>query len=295
MKVKKLIIPAAGWGTRFLPLTKTVHKELVPILNKPAIDYLVEEAIDSGIEEIWLIISPRKEQLLEYFRVYYDLEEELRQKNKDELLNLLQKTNFDKSSKIKIGTIYQDEQLGLGHAISLISRKIKNEPFAVILGDDLIYSPNKPAIKQLIDEFNKKQASILGVTSVPWENVNKYGIVVPKNLEEKNEKVFEIASAVEKPDVKNAPSNKAIIGRYVFTPEIVTLLKQTLPGVGGEIQLVDAFPELMKTQKIFAFELEGTRYDLGSIEGFVKANIDYALNDLKIKQSIIEHIKEKKL
>ncbi|MGZ9432213.1 UTP--glucose-1-phosphate uridylyltransferase [Mycoplasma sp. 613B] len=293
MKIKKLIIPAAGWGTRFLPFTKTVHKELLPVLNRPTIDYLVEEAIESGIEEIWIIISPRKEWMMDYFRVNYDLEEELVEKNKTDLLNDLQRTNFIKKPNIKIKQIHQDEQLGLGHAIWVAAKKIKNEPFAVILGDDLIYSSKKPAIKQLMEQYEKYKCSILGVSAVEWNEVHKYGIVVPKHINQGHGKVFEIMDAIEKPKRSEAPSNKAIIGRYIFTPEIMPILKNLEPGFGGEIQLVDAFPKLMETQKIYACELDGIRYDLGSVEGFVKANIDYALRENSLKNSIKSFIKEK--
>ncbi|WP_033160809.1 UTP--glucose-1-phosphate uridylyltransferase [[Mycoplasma] collis] len=286
MKIKKVIIPAAGWGTRFLPLTKSIHKELVPILNKPAISYLVDECVEAGITEIVLVISPRKNEVVDYFKIYDLLEEELIAKNKNQLLELVKKTNKEKFIRV----VYQNEQLGLGHAIAVASEIINNEPFGIILGDDLIYNKDKPAIKQLIDEFEKKHSSIIGVADVEKENVNQYGIVIPKNNEQKNDKIFEISGAVEKPEVKNAPSNKAIIGRYVFTPEILNILKNIKPTVNNEIQLVDAFDQLMKSQKIYAYQLDGIRYDLGSIEGFVKANIDYSIREEKIKDSILKHI-----
>ncbi|VEU59541.1 UTP--glucose-1-phosphate uridylyltransferase [Mesomycoplasma neurolyticum] len=288
MKINKVIIPAAGWGTRFLPLTKSIHKELVPILNKPAISYLVEECIEAGISEIILIISPRKNEVVDYFKIYELLEEELKQKNKIHLLDLVKKTNKEKFIKV----VYQNEQLGLGHAIAIAAEAINNEPFGIILGDDLIYNDKKAAIKQLIEQFEQKQSSIIGVANVDAKEVNKYGIVVPKNESEKNNKVFEIIGAVEKPSIETAPSNKAIIGRYVFTPEILDLLKNLKPTVNNEIQLVDAFDGLIKKQKIYAYQLDGIRYDLGSIDGFVKANIDYALRDKNIKTSILEHIKK---
>lgn len=288
-KVKKLIIPAAGWGTRFLPMTKVVHKELVPILNRPIIEWLVQESLASGIEEIILVISPRKSEINDYFRRNYALETELLEKNKTELLSLLKTTNVEKY----ITVVYQNEQLGLGHAIGVAASKIKNEPFAVILGDDLI-SSRVPAISQLIEQFYKTKSSIVGVQSVELENVSKYGIIQPKNEDEKEEQLFEISGAVEKPEINNAPSQKAILGRYVFTPEIMPILKKIRSNGKDEIQLVDAFEKLLETQKIYAYEFEGTRYDLGSVEGFIKANIDYALKDPEIREEILSFLKNKK-
>lgn len=288
MKIRKCIIPAAGWGTRFLPLTKIVHKELVPVLNKPAIDYLIQEAFDAGIEEIYLIVSPRKNEIMDYFRKYDLLEEQLENNKKYELLDLVKLTN--RESKIKV--IYQNEQLGLGHAISIAKSKIGNEPFAVILGDDLIDGIS-PAIGQLIDIYNQTQSNVIGVANIDIEQSNKYGIVAAKNVNDLNQSVFEIDYAIEKPDPKEAPSNKAIIGRYVFNPSIFNLLKHQKPGVGGEIHLVDVFPKLMETEKIYAVQLKGNRYDLGSVLGFLKANIDFGLKDAQYKNDLIKFIKEK--
>ncbi|WP_396888594.1 UTP--glucose-1-phosphate uridylyltransferase [Mycoplasma sp. CSL7475-4] len=289
-KVRKLIIPAAGWGTRFLPMTKIIHKELVPILNRPSLDLLVDEALDSGIEEIILIISERKKNILDFFNKNEALENELNKKNKDNLLKIVQQTN----RKDKIKFIIQHEQNGLGHALAVAKEMINNEPFAVILGDDLIKS-KVPAIKQLIDFYNENQSNILGVQSVLDSDINKYGIVKPLNENERNNKYFEIADAVEKPKLELAPSNKAILGRYVFNPEILDILANIKYDGKNEIQLVDAFDELVKkyNQKIYAYEFDGVRYDLGSVEGFVKATIDYALADEKIKDSILEYIKSK--
>lgn len=288
MKIRKCIIPAAGWGTRFLPLTKIVHKELVPVLNKPAIDYLIQEAFDAGIEEIYLIVSPRKNEIMDYFRKYDLLEEQLENNKKYELLDLVKLTN--RESKIKV--IYQNEQLGLGHAISIAKSKIGNEPFAVILGDDLI-DGTSPAIGQLIDIYNQTQSNVIGVANIDIEQSNKYGIVAAKNVNDLNQSVFEIDYAIEKPDPKEAPSNKAIIGRYVFNPSIFNLLKHQKAGVGGEIHLVDVFPKLMETEKIYAAQLKGNRYDLGSVLGFLKANIDFGLKDAQYKNDLIKFIKEK--
>ncbi|MGY6171831.1 UTP--glucose-1-phosphate uridylyltransferase [Candidatus Mycoplasma pogonae] len=287
-KVKKLVIPAAGWGTRFLPITKVVHKELIPILNRPIIELLVEEALAAGIEEIILVISPRKLEINSYFLINEELEKELSEKAKQELLTTLKKTNISEH----ITVAYQTQQLGLGHAIAKAAKYINNEPFAVILGDDLI-DADVPAIQQLIEQFNKLNSSIVGVQTVEYRNLSKYGIVKPKYDAEKNKQLFEIVDAVEKPQPDQAPSQKAILGRYVFTPEILKILSKQKPTLGGEVQLVDAFDELMQTQKIYAFEFEGKRYDLGAVEDFVKANVDYALKDPNLKTQIEDFIIQK--
>ncbi|WP_338822381.1 UTP--glucose-1-phosphate uridylyltransferase [Mycoplasmopsis felifaucium] len=289
-KVRKLIIPAAGWGTRFLPMTKIMHKELTPILDTPLINYLVDEAVNSGIEEIYIIISERKKDILRFFDVNEALESELESKGKITLLNKVRKTNRIHLVK----TIIQQSQNGLGHALACAKDYINNEPFAIILGDDLIKS-NIPATRQLVEFYYKTGVNILGVQSVGMDYVHKYGIVKPLNESERNEKAFEIVGAVEKPKREDAPSDKAILGRYIFNSEILDILSRIPYDGMNEIQVVDAFNELMNkyNQKIYAFEFEGTRYDLGSIEGFVKANIDYALENDEIKDKIANYIKEK--
>lgn len=288
-QVKKVVIPAAGWGTRFLPLTKVVHKELVPVLNKPIIHYLVEEAVASGIEEVILVISPRKLEILKYFNVNNELEHQLTKSGKVELLHKVKATN----TLVKITIAIQNEQLGLGHAIFTAADMVGEEPFGVILGDDLIHS-KVPALKQLIDVYDKTGSSVLGVQSIPQDHIHKYGVMIPKNEEDASKDLFSIKGAVEKPLAKDAPSDKAILGRYVFTPELMPLLRTLKPGAGNEINVVDAFEKLIALgQEILAFTFEGQRYDLGSIEGFVKATIDYALMDDDIKESVKEYIKTK--
>ncbi len=284
-KIKKLIIPAAGWGTRFLPMTKIIPKELVPILNRPSIDLLVDEAIASGIEEIILVISTRKQEIMKYFEPNIPLEKELKSKNKLELLKHVKKTNREAVIKV----VYQYEQLGLGHAILTGARFFKDEPFAVILGDDLIKSKT-PVIKQMIDQYNKLKSSIVGVQTVAHEKLSKYGIVKPKNEKEKNDQIFEISGAVEKPNPSKAPSSKAILGRYIFNYSIVKYLEKLEPKEGQEINLVDCFDDYLKEEKIYAYEFEGIRYDLGSIEGFALATIDYGIENEEISNSIKQHI-----
>lgn len=289
-KVRKLIIPAAGWGTRFLPLTKVIHKELLPILDTPLISLLVDEALASGIEEIILIISERKKDIAKYFEINSDLENELASKNKVSLLKKVQATNVNGLIKIVI----QESQNGLGHALACAKDEIKGEPFAIILGDDLIKSKT-PAIKQLIEFYYKTGSNILGVQSVCDSEVSKYGIVSPLNESEKDNKFFKIKGAVEKPKLSEAPSHKAILGRYVFNSEILDILSKIEYDGINEIQVVDAFEKLQKDYKqdIYAFEFEGTRYDLGSVKGFVQANIDYALDNAELKEDISEYISKK--
>ncbi|MGL6124916.1 MAG: UTP--glucose-1-phosphate uridylyltransferase [Metamycoplasmataceae bacterium] len=287
IKIKKLIIPAAGWGTRFLPMTKIIPKELLPILNRPSIDILVDEAIDSGIEEIILVISTRKQEIMKYFEPNIPLENELKLKNKHELLKKIKKTNREAVIRV----VYQYEQLGLGHAILVGAKFFNDEPFAVILGDDLIQS-NVPAIKQLMDKYNECQSSILGVQTVDSKDLDKYGIVIPKRKLEKNDHFFEINGAVEKPKIQDAPSDKAVLGRYIFNYSIVKHLTNQLKkrDPEKEFDLIDVFEEYMKEEKIYAFEFEGTRFDLGSIKGFSLATIHYALKDKEIGEDIKNYI-----
>ncbi len=288
-KIKKLIIPAAGWGTRFLPMTKIIPKELVPILNRPSIDFLVDEAIDSGIEEVILVISTRKQQIMKYFEKNVELENELKSKNKHALLKKVRKTNRETVIRV----VFQYEQLGLGHAILVGAKFFNNEPFAVILGDDLIQS-DVPVTKQLMDMYYKCGSSILGVQEVEKKELNKYGIIIPKLESEKNNDFFEIKGAVEKPDIEKAPSNKAVLGRYIFNYSIVKHLEQLVKNhdLDKEINLIDSFEEYMKEEKIYAYEFKGTRFDLGSIKGFALATIHYALKNEEIANDIKKHILE---
>ncbi|MDK2819839.1 MAG: UTP--glucose-1-phosphate uridylyltransferase [Mycoplasmataceae bacterium] len=286
-QIKKLIIPAAGWGTRFLPMTKIIPKELVPILNRPSIDLLVDEAIDSGIEEIILVISTRKQEIMKYFEPNILLENELKSKQKHELLKKIRKTNREAVIRV----VYQYEQLGLGHAILVGAKFFNDEPFAVILGDDLIQS-DVPVTKQLMNMYAKCGSSILGVQEVEENDLNKYGIIIPKLDEEKNNNFFEIKGAVEKPEIKNAPSNKAVLGRYIFNYSIVKHLEKKLKNLeeDKELDIVDTFADYMKEEKIFAYEFEGIRFDLGSIKGFALATIHYALKNEEIGGDIKSHI-----
>lgn len=286
-KVRKLIIPAAGWGTRFLPFTKIVHKELLPILNRPAISYLVKEAFAAGIEEIYLVIAERKQEIYNFFNINEDLEKELMEQQKIELLKKVTRWNINDQIKV----IIQEKQLGLGHAIATAAKEISDEPFAVILGDDLIKS-DVPAIGQLIQKYEELQSTIIGVQDVPLKETAKYGVVKPTNESERNNKCFEIVDGVEKPKPEDAPSTKAIMGRYVFSPAFMKALCN-LEYNGSEIQVVDAFEEILKKEKIYAMTFEGTRYDLGGPLGFVKANVDYALSHPMYKDDLEAFLKNK--
>jgi UTP--glucose-1-phosphate uridylyltransferase len=286
MKIRKAIIPAAGLGTRFLPATKAQPKEMLPIVDKPTIQYIVEEAVASGIEEIIIIIGRGKRSIEDHFDKSYELEDALLRKNKLAILEEVQKI----SSLAKIYYVRQKEALGLGHAILCARSFIGNEPFAVLLGDDIVKS-EIPCLKQIINEFEYCNSSVIAVQSVPDTDVSKYGIVKPKgaNLEPN---LFYIDSLVEKPKKTEAPSNYAIMGRYVLRPEIFDVLAQLPSGHGGEIQLTDAINELNRRQAVLAYNFEGKRYDIGDKIGFIKATVDFALQREDTREDVIEYLRD---
>lgn len=268
--IRKAIIPAAGLGTRFLPATKAMPKEMLPIVDKPTIQYIVEEAIASGIEDILIITGRNKRAIEDHFDHTPDVELLLKQKGKLELLNLVQ----DISNMVDIHYIRQKEPRGLGHAVYCARKFIGNEPFAVLLGDDVIVS-EKPCLKQMMEVYEQQGGSILGVQRVAKEEVGKYGIVEPGvSLDERTVKVN---SLVEKPHVDRAPSDIAVMGRYIIEPEIFDILEQTDPGAGGEIQLTDALKVLATQKSVFAHIFEGKRYDVGDKLGFLQATVEFAL------------------
>jgi UTP--glucose-1-phosphate uridylyltransferase len=275
MKVRKAIIPAAGLGTRFLPATKAQPKEMLPIVDKPTIQYIVEEAIDAGIEDIIIISGRNKRAIEDHFDKSFELEEELKRKGSQELLSVVQ----DISNLVDIHYIRQKEAKGLGHAISCAKSFIGNEPFAVLLGDDVVDS-EVPCIKQLMSAYEEYQCSILGVQQVPTDDVSKYGIVSCKQVDEH---VYKVKDLVEKPEKEKAPSNIAILGRYIITPQIFDHLETIQPGKGGEIQLTDALKSLMSKEAMYAYNFEGKRYDVGNKLGFLQATVEFALkrDDLK--------------
>ncbi|MDM8533160.1 UTP--glucose-1-phosphate uridylyltransferase GalU [Clostridiaceae bacterium HSG29] len=284
MKVRKAVIPAAGFGTRFLPATKAQPKEMLPIVDKPTIQYNVEELINAGIEEILIITSRNKEAIMNHFDKTPELDYSLRNNNKLDLL----KISEDISNMVNIHFVRQKEAKGLGHAILCAKSFIGNEPFAVLLGDDVVYS-EEPCIKQLIDVYNEYNSSVVGVQQVKKENVSKYGIVDGKKV---NDRTYELNDMVEKPDIENAPSNMAILGRYVLTPEIFEELENTKKGKGGEIQLTDGIKNLNKKQNVYAYDFEGRRYDAGNKLGYMEANVEYALRHDEIKDDFKLYLKE---
>ncbi|RFB18904.1 UTP--glucose-1-phosphate uridylyltransferase [Bacillus sp. HNG] len=286
MKVRKAIIPAAGLGTRFLPATKAQPKEMLPIVDKPTIQYIVEEAIQSGIEDILIISGRNKRAIEDHFDKSYELEETLYKNKKYEKLQEIQEI----SNLANIHYIRQKDPLGLGHAIYCANRFIGNEPFAVLLGDDIVKS-DIPCLKQLIDVFDHYHESILGVQIVDPNDVSKYGIIGLNKSKTFNNGVMPVASVVEKPAIKEAPSNYAIMGRYILTPEIFEILATLPPGSGNEIQLTDAITQLNKKQTVLAYNFEGKRYDVGDKSGFVKATIDFALDRSEISENIESYLK----
>lgn len=283
LNVKKAIIPAAGLGTRFLPATKAQPKEMLPIVDKPTIQYIIEEAVASGIEEILIITGRNKRAIEDHFDKSVELELQLENNNKKDLLDMVRSI----SNMVDIHYIRQKEPKGLGHAISCAKTFVGNEPFAVMLGDDVVDS-KVPCLKQLINCFNEYKTSILGVQKVPKENVCKYGIVDGLHIEDK---VYKVKHLVEKPSVDEAPSDVAILGRYIITPEIFNILENTAPGKGGEIQLTDALCTLIKNEAMYAYCFDGRRYDVGDKLGFLEATIEFALKREDLKGPFIEYLK----
>lgn len=270
MKVRKAVIPAAGLGTRFLPATKAQPKEMLPIVDKPTLQYIVEEAIDSGIEEILIITGRNKSSIENHFDRSIELELSLKESGKTEELELVQEI----SDMVNIHYIRQKEPKGLGHAIHCAKSFVGNEPFAVLLGDDIVYNPDYPCLKQMIDCYEQYGTTVLGVQEVEKENVSKYGIVDGSQL---RDRIYEVKDLVEKPSMEEAPSNIAIMGRYVINSRIFDILEKTKPGKGGEIQLTDGLKTLANEEKMHAYIFEGKRYDVGNRLGFLEANIEYAL------------------
>lgn len=285
MRVRKAIIPAAGLGTRFLPATKAQPKEMLPIVDKPTIQYIIEEAIASGIEEILIITGRNKKSIEDHFDKSVELEVELSKANKEELLELVR----DISDMVDIHYIRQKEPKGLGHAIYCAKSFVGNEPFAVMLGDDVVDS-EVPCLKQLINCYNEYKTSILGVQTVAQENVNKYGIVDGLHIEDR---VYKVKKLVEKPSIEEAPSNVAILGRYIITPKIFEILENTKPGKGGEIQLTDALETLISNEAMYAYNFEGRRYDVGDKLGFLEATIELALKRPELRENFIEYLNTK--
>ena len=285
MKVKKAIIPAAGLGTRFLPATKAQPKEMLPIVDKPTIQYIIEEAVASGIEEILIITGRNKKCIEDHFDKSVELEMELEKSGKSELLELVR----DISDMVDIHYIRQKEPRGLGHAIHCAKTFVGNEPFAVLLGDDVVDS-EVPCLKQLIDCYSEYKTTILGVQTVPESETNKYGIVDGIHIEDR---VYKVKDLVEKPSVDEAPSNVAILGRYIITPQIFDILENTEPGKGGEIQLTDALKTLISQEAMYAYNFEGRRYDVGDKLGFLQSTIEFALKKEELRDRFLDYLKSR--
>lgn len=282
-RVRKAIIPAAGLGTRFLPATKSQPKEMLPIVDKPTLQYIIEEAVNSGIEEILVVTGRSKKSIEDHFDRSVELELELDQKGKTQMLEMVKEI----SNMVDIHFIRQKEPKGLGHAIYCAKSFVGDEPFAVLLGDDIVDN-GVPCLAQLINTYNEYNTSILGVQEVERENTDKYGILDVKNIEDR---VYKVNDMVEKPKVEDAPSNIAILGRYIITPAIFEILGNQKPGKGGEIQLTDALKTLGKHEAIYAYEFEGRRYDVGDKLGFLEATIDFALKRDNLKDELMEYMK----
>lgn len=283
-KIRKAIIPAAGLGTRFLPATKAMPKEMLPIVDKPTIQYIVEEAIASGIEDIIIVTGKGKRAIEDHFDHAFELEASLIEKEK---FDMLEKVRF--SSNIDIHYIRQKEPLGLGHAIWCARNFIGDEPFAVLLGDDIVQS-DQPCLKQLMNQYEKTYSSIIGVMEVPDKDVHRYGVIDPINT---NSSLMQVSKFVEKPSLEEAPSNYAIIGRYILTPEIFSFLDEKKKGKGDEIQLTDAIEQLNSIQRVFGYQFEGRRYDVGEQLGFIETTLDYALNRLDLREEVKQLILRK--
>lgn len=287
-RVTKAIIPAAGLGTRFLPATKSQPKEMLPIVDTPAIHYIVEEAVKSGIEDIMIITNSNKHSMENYFDINYELEMRLKDSGKTALADEIHQI----ASLANVVYTRQKEPKGLGHAILCAKSFVGDEPFAVLLGDDIVVPNNKPALLQLIDAYNDTGNSILGVQKVQHKEVDKYGIVSPSKEIISTNKVFKIVDVVEKPPVIEAPSDYAVLGRYILKPEIFDILSHTQPGHGGEIQLTDAIRKMMKQRAIYACNFEGERYDIGDKFGYLKATIDFSLKRSDFGPKVREYIRK---
>lgn len=282
MKVRKTIIPAAGLGTRFLPATKAQPKEMLPIVDKPTLQYIIEEAIASGIEEILIITGRNKKSIEDHFDKSIELELELEKKGKLQLLEEVRRI----SDMVNIYYIRQKEPKGLGHAINCAKSFIGNEPFAVLLGDDIVDS-EKPCLRQMIEIYDEYKTTILGVQEVPKKDVYKYGIIDGNLVEDR---IYKVNDLVEKPKVENAPSNIAILGRYIINPSILEVLDNTKPGSGGEIQLTDALNGLSQREAMYAYNFEGKRYDAGNKLGYLEATVEFALKRDDLREGFLNYL-----
>ena len=288
MRVRKAVFPAAGWGTRFLPATKAQPKEMLPLVDKPVIQYAVEEAVAAGIEQVIIITSSQKRAIEDHFDLSYELEHLLEEKGEIEKLRLVRRI----SDLAQIAYVRQKEQLGLGHAILMAKDLIGHEPFAVLLPDDVVIA-DRPCIGQLIHAYQRTHASVVAVMEVPPDHVSRYGIVAAE-IDESHldgDRLQRMTGIVEKPEPADAPSTLAVIGRYVLTPKIFDKLEQTQRGAGGEIQLTDAIHSLMAEQSVYTYEFEGERYDAGTTMGWLQATVDLALQRPELASEFRSHLR----
>lgn len=290
MKIGKAVFPAAGLGTRFLPATKAQPKEMLPLVDKPLIQYVIEEAVLSGIRSVTIVTGRGKNAIEDHFDVSYELEQVLQARGKEDVLQEVRHI----SNMINVSYVRQKEALGLGHAILVARDSVGNEPFAVMLGDDIIDS-DVPCMKQMIDLFEKLQASIIATCEVPRSEISAYGVIRGYPVDGFNGRVYRLQDVVEKPPANEAPSNLAIIGRYILTPEIFGVLEETRTGRGGEIQLTDGIRTLLDQQPVYAYMFEGTRYDAGDKLGFLKATVEFALRRQDLGDAFRQYLKTLKL
>jgi UTP--glucose-1-phosphate uridylyltransferase len=284
-RIRKAVFPVAGLGTRFLPVTKSVPKELLPIVDKPLIQYAVEEAIEAGVDTLIFVTSQQKQAISNHFDSHSDLEDRLREMGKDEWLGQVVDIIPRNVSRVEV---IQEKALGLGHAILCAESAVAGEPFAILLADDLVWSRHKGALAQMVDVYEKTGASVVGVEEIPIEMSRKYGLV---GVSERQDGWKNIIQMVEKPEPANAPSNLGIVGRYILSPQIFSYLRNTQTGVGGEIQLTDGIAAMLEADPVLAYPFEGIRYDCGSRHGFIKATIDYALQREDMREDMLAHLK----
>ena len=284
-RVRKAVIPAAGWGTRFLPATKSMPKEMLPIVDTPTIQYIVEEAVNSGIEQICLITSHTKKAIEDHFDRTLELEALLEKGGKTEYLNQIKAI----ADMVEVVAVRQKEAKGLGHAVLCAKSFVGDEPFAVLLGDDVVYNDGTPCLKQLIDVYNEKGGSVLGVQTVPHENICKYGCVDGEKL---GDRLYSVKDMIEKPKPEEAPTDVGVLGRYVITPEIFEKLETTKPGAGGEIQLTDALASLARERGMLAVKMGGIRFDAGDWVDYLTANIYFGLRDEKLRDGLKARLRE---
>ena len=284
-RIRKAVIPAAGYGTRFLPATKATANEMLTIVDKPTMQYIVEEALESGIEDILIISGHGKRAIEDHFDSAPALEHELERKGKQDLLDLVRET-----TDVNVHYVRQKYMRGLGDAILCARSFVGNEPFAVLLGDDVVYHPERSALGQLIDVYEERGGSVLGCQMVADEQVSSYGIVAGETLE--NPRLMRVFDMVEKPALEEAPSRMAVLGRYIISPEIFAILRETRPGKGGEIQLTDALKVLAQSEEVYAYDFEGKRYDLGDKLGFLQATVEFALRRADLGTDFRSYLKK---